>query len=102
LIETGEIFDDNYVLDEKGKAHYLFDKKTETGEIKKAVRTHYKHKSRHTTAKEETKKRKKRPVLDDDDDDDDSDGEYTGKPGRPKSKKQLEARRARRSTAPSV
>jgi hypothetical protein len=95
LIETGEIFDDNYVLDEKGKAHYLFDKKTETGEIKKAVRTHYKHKSRQHTAKEETKKRKKRPVLDDDDDD--SDGEYTGKPGRPKSKKQQEARRARRS-----
>ncbi|KAI9497259.1 hypothetical protein BDB00DRAFT_21700 [Zychaea mexicana] len=43
LVETGEINDPNYVLDEKGKAHYLFDKKTANGQVEKTFRTHSKH-----------------------------------------------------------
>ncbi|KAI8875491.1 hypothetical protein K501DRAFT_233613 [Backusella circina FSU 941] len=43
LVETNEIQDPNYVLDEKGKAHYLFDKKTADGQVEKTFRTHSKH-----------------------------------------------------------
>ncbi|KAG1444491.1 hypothetical protein G6F56_010276 [Rhizopus delemar] len=43
LVETAEIHDPNYVLDEKGKAHYLFDKKTADGNVEKTFRTHNKH-----------------------------------------------------------
>ncbi|KAI9319034.1 hypothetical protein BX666DRAFT_2018292 [Dichotomocladium elegans] len=43
LVETGEVHDPNYVLDEKGKAHYLFDKKTANGKVEKTFRTHSKH-----------------------------------------------------------
>ncbi|RUS23906.1 hypothetical protein BC938DRAFT_474432, partial [Jimgerdemannia flammicorona] len=43
LIETKKIHDPNYVLDEKGKAHYLFDKKNSKGEVEKTFRTHSKH-----------------------------------------------------------
>ncbi|KAG1383435.1 hypothetical protein G6F61_001369 [Rhizopus arrhizus] len=43
LVETNEIQDPNYVLDEKGKAHYLFDKKTADGNVEKTFRTHNKH-----------------------------------------------------------
>jgi hypothetical protein len=43
LVETNEIQDPNYVLDEKGKAHYLFDKKTADGNTEKTFRTHSKH-----------------------------------------------------------
>ncbi|KAI8374500.1 uncharacterized protein BYT42DRAFT_576604 [Radiomyces spectabilis] len=50
LVETGEINDPNYVLDEKGKAHYLFDKKTATGEVEKTFRTHSKHGGGRATA----------------------------------------------------
>ncbi|GAA5811659.1 hypothetical protein MFLAVUS_005100 [Mucor flavus] len=39
------INDPNYVLDERGKAHYLFDKKNADGQIQKAFRTHTKHSS---------------------------------------------------------
>ncbi|ORZ07129.1 hypothetical protein BCR42DRAFT_456122 [Absidia repens] len=43
LVENGEVEDPNYVLDEKGKAHYLFDKKTANGKVEKTFRTHNKH-----------------------------------------------------------
>ncbi|KAF9357137.1 hypothetical protein BGX26_004208 [Mortierella sp. AD094] len=43
LVETNQIQDPNYVLDEKGKAHYLFDKKGANGETTKEFRTHNKH-----------------------------------------------------------
>ncbi|KAI8098333.1 uncharacterized protein B0P05DRAFT_7135 [Gilbertella persicaria] len=43
LIETNEVQDPNYVLDEKGKAHYLFDKKGADGSTEKTFRTHSKH-----------------------------------------------------------
>ncbi|KAI9282245.1 hypothetical protein BY458DRAFT_537726 [Sporodiniella umbellata] len=43
LVETAEINDPNYVLDERGKAHYLFDKKTADGNVEKTFRTHNKH-----------------------------------------------------------
>ncbi|KAF9581085.1 hypothetical protein BGW38_002026 [Lunasporangiospora selenospora] len=43
LVETNQILDPNYVLDEKGKAHYLFDKKGANGETTKEFRTHSKH-----------------------------------------------------------
>ncbi|KAG2230629.1 hypothetical protein INT48_005897 [Thamnidium elegans] len=45
LVETQTINDPNYVLDERGKAHYLFDKKSADGQIQKAFRTHTKHSS---------------------------------------------------------
>ncbi|KAM3588491.1 hypothetical protein VKS41_000935 [Umbelopsis sp. WA50703] len=43
LVETKQINDPNYVLDERGKAHYLFDKKNSNGEVEKTFRTHSKH-----------------------------------------------------------
>ncbi|KAF9976808.1 hypothetical protein BGZ73_007715 [Actinomortierella ambigua] len=43
LVETNQIQDPNYVLDAKGKAHYLFEKKGANGEISKEFRTHNKH-----------------------------------------------------------
>lgn len=43
LVETKTVNDPNYVLDEHGKAHYLFDKKSADGQIKKTFRTHSKH-----------------------------------------------------------
>ncbi|CAO3643538.1 unnamed protein product [Cunninghamella echinulata] len=64
LIASGEIHDDNYVLDEKGKARYLFDKKSENGEIQKMIRTHTKHGRKNLSTMGD---------LDDDDDDDDDD-----------------------------
>lgn len=43
LVETNQIQDPNYVLDENGKAHYLFDKKKVDGSTEKIIRTHSKH-----------------------------------------------------------
>lgn len=43
MIETGQLQDPNYVLDDKGKARYLFDKKTEDGAVEKIFRKHSKH-----------------------------------------------------------
>lgn len=40
LLETKQITDPNYVLDENGKARYLFDKKDASGKVHKAFRTH--------------------------------------------------------------
>lgn len=103
LVETNEIQDPNYVLDEKGKAHYLFDKKTADGSTEKTFRTHSKHgtgrasgvpsssstrtrKPRATTAAAAGKQKKKRKTRgwnsDDDDEDDfedynDTSGTYT-------------------------
>ncbi|CAG8460077.1 7919_t:CDS:10 [Paraglomus brasilianum] len=51
LIETGRITDPNYVLDPKGKAHYLFSTKNkQTGVTEKTFRTHVKHGSRNARA----------------------------------------------------
>ncbi|KAI8060959.1 hypothetical protein BC940DRAFT_311037 [Gongronella butleri] len=89
LIETGEINDSNYVLDERGKARYLFDKKTPYGTVEKAVRTHSKHTMRGTgvelplhpaTKANKKKKKKKRRYLDNDGDSDDDDDDYSYKP----------------------
>ncbi|KAG2203617.1 hypothetical protein INT47_011711 [Mucor saturninus] len=52
LVETQTINDPNYVLDERGKAHYLFDKKSADGQIKKTFRTHSKHASNSDPADE--------------------------------------------------
>ncbi|KAI7849564.1 hypothetical protein BDC45DRAFT_520284 [Circinella umbellata] len=43
LVETQKIKDPNYVLDDRGKAHYLFDKKNAHGQVEKTFRTHSKH-----------------------------------------------------------
>ncbi|CAG8648911.1 10394_t:CDS:10 [Acaulospora morrowiae] len=52
LIETGRVKDPNYVLDEKGKAHYLFSTKNKkTGETERTFRTHTKHGSGGARAK---------------------------------------------------
>ncbi|KAI9317964.1 hypothetical protein BX666DRAFT_1933332 [Dichotomocladium elegans] len=40
LLETKQITDPNYVLDERGKARYLFDKKDANGNVRKGFRTH--------------------------------------------------------------
>ncbi|KAL7315224.1 hypothetical protein PS15m_006701 [Mucor circinelloides] len=50
LIETNQIQDPNYVLDEHGKAHYLFDKKQVDGSTEKTIRTYNKHGSRDRAA----------------------------------------------------
>lgn len=50
MIETGQLHDPNYVLDHKGKARYLFDKKTEDGAVEKIFRKHSKHGSILATA----------------------------------------------------
>lgn len=79
LIETGQVQDPNYVLDEKGKAHYLFDKKTADGQVEKTFRKHSKHGSRQQAA-EPTKRRgngRRRKDDENDDDDDDYDGSGT-------------------------
>lgn len=102
LIETKKIHDPNYVLDEKGKAHYLFDKKNSKGEVEKTFRTHSKHTTTTTerpprsrsaaggggSASTSSRKRKRRNNRwggsDDDDDDlagydDDDSGSFTMK-----------------------
>ncbi|KAG2225928.1 hypothetical protein INT45_006624 [Circinella minor] len=43
LIESGQLQDPNYVVDEKGKAHYLFDKRGSDGLVEKTFRTHSPH-----------------------------------------------------------
>ncbi|KAI9473502.1 MAG: hypothetical protein EXX96DRAFT_488624 [Benjaminiella poitrasii] len=54
LIETKQIIDPNYILDEQGKAHYLFDKKNASGKVQKAFRTHSKHAATDQKKKEAT------------------------------------------------
>lgn len=73
MIETGQLHDPNYVLDEKGKARYLFDKKTEDGAVEKIFRKHSKHGSisADDTAMNTVKKRKQMPSRQKDDSDDD-------------------------------
>ncbi|ORY91285.1 hypothetical protein BCR43DRAFT_498828 [Syncephalastrum racemosum] len=71
LIESKQIQDPNYVLDEKGKAHYLFDKKSAGGNIEKAIRTHSPH--TFNKAKKERSRRKT-------DEDDDGSGAFTPYP----------------------
>jgi hypothetical protein len=99
LVETNEIQDPNYVLDAKGKAHYLFDKKGADGSTEKTFRTHSKHgtgrgsgiaSSSASTSSKPAKKPKAAPVVadkkskrkkrktrtwDSDDDDDENDFE---------------------------
>ncbi|CAG8570618.1 8677_t:CDS:10 [Diversispora eburnea] len=72
LIETGRVKDPNYVLDEKGKAHYLFSTKNKkTGETERTFRTHTKHgsggartrtQSSVTTTRSTPTKKKRKPI----------------------------------------
>ncbi|CAG8702736.1 5798_t:CDS:10, partial [Funneliformis caledonium] len=80
LIETGRVKDPNYVLDEKGKAHFLFSTKNKkTGETEKTFRTHTKHgsasrkrtSSQSTSKTAPTKKKRKGPHNHDTEMDDD-------------------------------
>ncbi|KAG0172732.1 hypothetical protein DFQ28_007439 [Apophysomyces sp. BC1034] len=85
LVETGEVNDPNYVLDAKGKAHYLFDKKTADGQVEKTFRTHSKHgtgrasastsgtKSRASPSGDKKAKKRKRRTRGWDSDDDEPD-----------------------------
>ena len=81
MIETGRVKDPNYVLDEKGKAHFLFSTKNKkTGETEKTFRTHTKHgsasrkktssqtTSKSTPAKKKRKTGKRRGFASDDED----------------------------------
>ncbi|OAD07796.1 Homeodomain-like DNA binding domain-containing transcription factor [Mucor lusitanicus CBS 277.49] len=43
LVETNQIQDPNYIVDEKGKARYLFEKKKEDGSTEKTIRTYIRH-----------------------------------------------------------
>ncbi|KAL1922293.1 uncharacterized protein VTP21DRAFT_9832 [Calcarisporiella thermophila] len=101
LIESGRVKDPNYVLDEKGKAHYLFSHKNkETGKEEKVFRTHRKHGSapgtvgggsvratRSTAGKKGKRKRKTYSGDTDEDEDDfedeDDSGEYVMKSWNP-------------------
>ncbi|KAK9767379.1 hypothetical protein K7432_002864 [Basidiobolus ranarum] len=89
LIETSKIHDPNYVLDEKGKAHFLFKKMKKDGTVEHTFRTHSKHGSGRRAAADDSEsgggssrpvrrtraKRKRRGFYgsDDDDDEDESD-----------------------------
>ncbi|KAI7872664.1 hypothetical protein BDF14DRAFT_1877150 [Spinellus fusiger] len=87
LVETGEVNDPNYVLDAKGKAHYLFDKKNADGQVEKTFRTHSKHgtgrisapssRSRATSVIDKKLKKRKRRTRgwDSDEEDDEHDFE---------------------------
>lgn len=77
MIESGQLYDPNYVLDEKGKARYLFDKKTEDGVVEKIFRKHSKHGSMSldemiATSTSTTKKRKQQQAkrIESDEEDD--------------------------------
>ncbi|CAB4378462.1 hypothetical protein RhiirA5_353860 [Rhizophagus irregularis] len=92
LIETGRVKDPNYVLDEKGKAHFLFSTKNKkTGETEKTFRTHTKHgsasrkrSSSQTTSKSTPAKKKRKPgkrrgfASDDEDEEEDFDYDDSG------------------------
>eukprot|EP01119_Soliformovum_irregulare_P007338 TRINITY_DN19741_c0_g1_i1.p1 TRINITY_DN19741_c0_g1~~TRINITY_DN19741_c0_g1_i1.p1 ORF type:complete len:466 (-),score=128.44 TRINITY_DN19741_c0_g1_i1:974-2221(-) len=66
LIESGAIVDPNYVLDEKGKAHYIFKKTRLNGEKPDGTTIR---------ASKETRKRGKKRKTDKKDDDEDEDGD---------------------------
>ncbi|KAI8077939.1 uncharacterized protein B0P05DRAFT_543411 [Gilbertella persicaria] len=71
MIESKQIYDPNYVLDEQGKAHYLFDKKNGVGVTEKIFCKHSKHGSVPATdiTKLPKTKNKKRTTSDDEDKD---------------------------------
>jgi hypothetical protein len=88
LVVNGEVHDPNYVIDEKGKVHYLFatKQKNKDGTVKRTFRTHTKHimkgaqqqdnsddQSTGTRSSVPRTKRKKRAR---DEDSDDSSGEW--------------------------
>lgn len=125
LVETNEIQDPNYVLDEKGKAHYLFDKKTADGSTEKTFRTHSKHgtgrasgvpSSSSTTtrtrrsaataasspADKKKKKRKARSWNSDDDDDEDDFEDYNDNSGTYTQSTRSSRRTRSRIEAPAV
>ncbi|CAO3654858.1 unnamed protein product [Mucor hiemalis] len=73
MIEMGQLHDPNYVLDEKGKARYLFDKKTEDGAVEKIFRKHSKHGSapvKDLNYEKPTNKKRKQSWPEEDSDDD--------------------------------
>ncbi|KAG0182019.1 hypothetical protein DFQ29_006137 [Apophysomyces sp. BC1021] len=78
LIETNQVQDPNYVLDEKGKAHYLFEKKNADGQVEKTFRKHSKHGSRQAQVIGPEKRRGSGRRRKDDDDDDDDDPDDSG------------------------
>lgn len=68
LIESGQLQDPNYVIDESGKARYLFDKKTDDGSIEKIFRKHSKHGSLAATEINKVSKRKQKKDKDEEED----------------------------------
>lgn len=91
LIETHKISDPNYVLDEKGKAHFLFEKKSSDGQVKKTFRTHTKLAS----------VKKKKEAMDTDTVSDDSTPEQENI-AEPSSSKTVPADLKRRKSSPSA
>ncbi|KAF7728219.1 hypothetical protein EC973_006500 [Apophysomyces ossiformis] len=82
LIETNQVQDPNYVLDEKGKAHYLFDKKSADGKVEKTFRKHSKHGSRQAQVFNPENRRtsgRRRKTDESDEDDPDGSGAFTMK-----------------------
>jgi len=78
LIETSQIKDENYVLDEKGKAHYVFKKGQRKSKASGSPSQDGESEGK-TRKRVTTRKRKKRSKKDDDDDEDemeDDDDEY--------------------------
>ncbi|KAI8057224.1 hypothetical protein BDF22DRAFT_670182 [Syncephalis plumigaleata] len=67
LVETNKIQDPNYVLDDKGKAHYLFS----TKDGRKTFRTHCKHR-RDGSSYDERKPRSRRSTANQDDSDEEN------------------------------
>ncbi|KAG2233733.1 hypothetical protein INT48_007710, partial [Thamnidium elegans] len=75
MIESGQLHDPNYVLDEKGKARYLFDKKTEDGAVEKIFRKHSKHGSMSLEDAVSAPSKKRKPIKSSKKDDSDDDGD---------------------------
>ncbi|RKP23270.1 hypothetical protein SYNPS1DRAFT_24717 [Syncephalis pseudoplumigaleata] len=72
LVETNKIQDPNYVLDDKGKAHYLFS----TKDGRKTFRTHCKHRRDGVTGSGERKPRSRRAAASQNNDSDEENREY--------------------------
>ncbi|KAI8144240.1 hypothetical protein BJV82DRAFT_608831 [Fennellomyces sp. T-0311] len=68
LIESGQLHDPNYIVDEKGKAHYLFDKRGSDGRVEKTFRTHSPHTFGANKRKSPSSTAKKNADVDDDGD----------------------------------
>lgn len=67
LIQTGQVHDPNYVVDDKGKVHYLFEKRNADGAVQKTFRTHAPHQFGKKTATTTIASKKKKKKKDDGD-----------------------------------